>query len=51
MTSSIPWLTLSIFVPVIAGLFVLFFGSDERAEYTRRMALIGAIVSFVVTIP
>ncbi len=51
MTSNLPWLSLSIFVPIIAGILVLIFGRDERAEYTRKMALIGAIVSFLVTLP
>ncbi|NEN75643.1 NADH-quinone oxidoreductase subunit M [Pelistega sp. NLN82] len=51
MTSTIPWLSLSIFVPIIAGILVLIFGRDDRAEYTRKMALIGAVVSFLVTLP
>ncbi len=51
MTSNLPWLSLSIFVPIIAGILVLIFGRDERAEYTRKMALMGAIVSFLVTLP
>ena len=51
MISTIPWLSLSIFVPIIAGILVLIFGRDERADYTRKLALIGAIVSFLVTLP
>lgn len=51
MISNIPWLSLSIFVPIIAGILVLVFGRDERADYTRKLALIGAIVSFLVTLP
>ncbi|NLA50840.1 MAG: NADH-quinone oxidoreductase subunit M [Alcaligenaceae bacterium] len=49
--TTFPWLSLSIFVPIIAGIFVLVFGHDDRAEYTKKMALIGAIVSFLVTLP
>lgn len=49
--TTFPWLSLSIFVPIIAGIFVLVFGRDERAEYTKQMALVGAIVSFLVTLP
>ena len=45
------WLTLSIFVPIVFGLIVLAFGSDERPGATRVLSLIGAIVSFLVTIP
>lgn len=51
MISTIPWLSLSIFVPIIAGILVLIFGRDERADYTRKLALVGAIVSFLVTLP
>ena len=49
--TTFPWLSLSIFVPIVAGIFVLVFGHDDRAEYTKKMALIGAIVSFLVTLP
>ncbi len=48
---STPWLTLSIFVPIVCGLIVLVLGRDDRPGLTRSLALIGAIVSFLVTIP
>lgn len=48
---STPWLTLSIFVPIVCGLIVLAFGRDDRAALTRNLALIGALISFFVTIP
>ena len=48
---STPWLTLSIFVPIVCGLIVLAFGRDDRAAMTRNLALIGALLSFFVTIP
>jgi NADH-quinone oxidoreductase subunit M len=48
---STPWLTLSIFVPIVCGLIVLAFGRDDRAALTRYLALIGALISFFVTIP
>jgi NADH-quinone oxidoreductase subunit M len=48
---STPWLTLSIFVPIVCGLIVLAFGRDDRAVLTRYLALIGALISFFVTIP
>lgn len=51
MTSTLPWLSLSIIVPIISGILVLIFGRDERADYTRKMSLVGAIVSFLVTLP
>ena len=50
-SSTFPWLTLSIFVPIVAGLIVLALGSDERAGFTRKLALFGAILGFLVTIP
>ena len=48
---STPWLTLSIFVPIVCGLIVLAFGSDNRPALTRKLALAGAVLSFLVTIP
>ncbi len=48
---STPWLTLSIFVPIVCGLIVLAFGRDDRAAMTRKLALFGALISFLVTIP
>jgi len=45
-SSTTPWLTLAIFVPIAFGLIVLAFGSDERAKFTRLLALIGSIASF-----
>lgn len=51
VSSTFPWLSLSIFVPIVAGLLVLALGRDDRANFTRTLALIGAIASFLVTIP
>ena len=48
---STPWLTLSIFLPIVCGLIVLAFGSDNRPALTRKLALAGAVLSFLVTIP
>jgi len=50
-SSTFPWLTLAIFVPIVAGLLVLALGRDERPNFTRFMALVGSIVAFLVTIP
>ncbi len=46
-----PWLTFAIFVPIVCGLLILAVGSDERPALTRNLALIGALLSFFVTIP
>lgn len=44
-------LSLSIWVPVLAGILVLAIGSDSRACLTRWVALLGSIAGFVVTLP
>ncbi len=48
-----PYLSLSIWVPIVAGLIVLAVGRDgERAATpTRWIALIGAVAGFLVTVP
>lgn len=50
-SSTFPWLTLSIFVPIIAGLIVLVLGRDDRPNVTRWLSLIGAVLGFLVTLP
>ena len=44
-------LSLSIWVPVFAGLLVLATGGDRNAALTRSVALVGALFGFLVTIP
>ncbi|HXC40522.1 MAG TPA: NADH-quinone oxidoreductase subunit M [Burkholderiales bacterium] len=51
MTPNAPWLSLSIWIPVIAGLVVLASGSDRNAREARVIALIGALAGFLATIP
>jgi NADH-quinone oxidoreductase subunit M len=46
-----PYLSLSIWVPIIFGLLVLALGRDTNKGLVRVGALIGALVSFAVTIP
>ena len=46
-----PWLTLSIWLPIIAGLVVLATGGDRNARVARLLALLGAVAGFLVTIP
>ena len=46
-----PYLSLSIWVPIVAGVAVLVFGRDRDASFARWIALFGAIAGFVVTIP
>ncbi len=50
-SSTLPWLTLSIFVPIVFGLLVMLIGRDENPQPARVLALVGAIIGFLVTIP
>jgi NADH-quinone oxidoreductase subunit M len=44
-------LSLAIWIPIAAGLAVLALGGDRRARLQRRVALAGALLGFLVTIP
>lgn len=46
-----PLLSLAIWLPILFGVIVLAIGSDKKAGLTRWAALIGSIISFLVTIP
>jgi NADH-quinone oxidoreductase subunit M len=46
-----PLLSLAIWIPIVAGIVVLATGSDRNAPLARMIALVGAIVGFLVTIP
>ena len=46
-----PYLSLSIWLPIVFGLIVLAIGRDSRAGMVRVLSLLGAIVSLVPTIP
>ncbi len=49
--TSLPLLSLAIWVPVLAGILILFTGDDKNASSARWIALLGSLVSFAVTIP
>ena len=51
MMQGLPLLSLAIWVPIIAGVAVLFTGGDRNAPAARVIALVGAILGFVVTLP
>ncbi|SNT21441.1 NADH dehydrogenase subunit M [Noviherbaspirillum humi] len=51
MQSTIPYLSLAIWSPIFFGLLVLALGRDNNPGLTRWLSLIGAVVSFVITIP
>lgn len=51
MANHVPWLSLSIWLPIVAGIIVLASGSDKNAREAKVIALIGAIAGFAVTLP
>ncbi|HLR12670.1 MAG TPA: NADH-quinone oxidoreductase subunit M [Burkholderiaceae bacterium] len=50
-SSTFPWLTLAIFVPIVAGLAVLLVGRDDHPGPTRVLSLVGSVLGLLVTIP
>src|SRR5512134_1173261 len=51
MPNATPWLSLSIWIPILAGLVVMATGRDDNARIARAIALLGAAIGFLVTIP
>ena len=51
MQSSFPLLSLAIWCPILFGIFVLAFGSNENPGTARAVSLIGSLVSLAVTLP
>ncbi|GAB7562262.1 NADH-quinone oxidoreductase subunit M [Methylobacillus methanolivorans] len=49
--NDLPFLSLSIWVPILAGVIVLFTGGDKNANAARWLALVGSIAGFAVTVP
>jgi NADH-quinone oxidoreductase subunit M len=50
MMTSTPWLSLSIWIPILFGLAVLAF-SDRHAAQVRQISLIGAVLGLAVSLP
>ena len=46
----LPILSLAIWVPILAGILVLFTGDDKNASAARWIALAGSLLAFEVTI-
>ena len=46
-----PYLSLAIWLPIVFGLIILAVGRDKNAGFTRLLSLVGAVVSFLPTIP
>ena len=49
--SGYPLLSLAIWIPILAGLLTLATGSDRNAPLARMLALAGAVIGCLVTIP
>lgn len=49
--STYPLLSLAIWIPILAGLAVLATGNDRNAPLARMLALAGAVLGFLVTLP
>ncbi len=44
-------LSMSIWLPILAGVVVLLLGSDNKAAFTRWLALAGSLTAFFATLP
>src|SRR3569832_650644 len=51
MQSTLPLLSLAIWLPILFGLFVLALGRDDNPGMARGISLFGALISFAVTLP
>lgn len=51
MQSTSTLLSLAIWLPIVVGIFVLAFGRDDNPGLVRGVSLIGAVASFIVTLP
>ena len=47
----LPYLSLAVWVPIVAGVLVLAVHRDQDAPVARWMALVGALAGFAVTLP
>lgn len=51
MQSTIPYLSLAIWAPIVFGMLVLAIGSDSKAKLARHVSLLGSLISFMLTLP
>jgi NADH-quinone oxidoreductase subunit M len=51
MPQTLPFLSLSIWIPIATGLLILAIGNDSRQSLVRVIALLGSLAGFAVTIP
>jgi NADH-quinone oxidoreductase subunit M len=51
MASGLPIISIAIWLPILFGILVLATGDDRNAALARVLAIFGAVVGFLVTIP
>ena len=51
MLFGLPLLSLAIWLPIVVGVVVVATGSDRSAPLARWLALVGAVLGFLVTLP
>jgi NADH-quinone oxidoreductase subunit M len=51
ISSNLPYLSLSVWLPILFGILVMAVGRDNNKGFTRVLSLVGAVVSFLPTIP
>jgi NADH-quinone oxidoreductase subunit M len=51
MHSTLPFLSIAIWLPIAFGLLVLAVGRDDNPGLARKLALLGSLISFVATLP
>ena len=45
------WLSLAIWTPILFGAVLLALGRESQAPLVRWLALVGSVISFLVTLP
>ena len=51
MTFGLPVISVAIWLPILSGILVLATGDDKNAPLARLLALVGATLGFLATIP
>jgi NADH-quinone oxidoreductase subunit M len=51
MHATAPWLSLAIWIPILAGTLILAIGRDRSADLVRTLSLVGSLLGLLVTIP
>ncbi|HTT12028.1 MAG TPA: NADH-quinone oxidoreductase subunit M [Burkholderiaceae bacterium] len=51
MQNTFPWLSLTIWIPILFGIVILSVGRDRAAPLVRTLALVGSLLGLLVTLP